>query len=315
MNDMNRTHAQAEAHGKAHGKALGKALGKATLDIVTWNVQWFCGLDDQVSVERVLAHARAMVDFDVLCLQEVAIDYPALTGDAGFDQVARVRELLAPQGFEVFFGAAVDEFGRDGRRQRFGNVVATRAPVAQVQRHLLPWPADGGVRSMPRVCVTATVQAPFGPLRVMTTHLEYYSASQRLAQAQALRELHGQASAHALAPPLADESGGPFQAKAHTTSALLCGDFNAETNDPAYAAVQAGLAPPLHRLADAWPRAHPGRAHEPTFRLFDRRYGPEPVACDFFFLSEDLLPRVRHLEVDSQTRLSDHQPVWLSLAA
>lgn len=292
-----------------------RAQSQATLDIVTWNVQWFCGLDDRVDVERVLEHARSMADFDVLCLQEVAIDYPALTGDAGFDQVARVHELLAPQGYEVFFGAAVDEFGRDGRRQQFGNLIATRAPVAHVQRHLLPWPADAGVRSMPRTCVSATVQAPFGPLRVMTTHLEYYSASQRLAQAEALRALHVQASAHALAPPLADESGGPFQTKPHAASAILCGDFNAEPSDPAYAAVQAGVAPPLQRLTDAWPHAHPGRAHEPTFRLFDRRYGPEPVACDFFFVSEDLLPRVRHLEVDGRTQLSDHQPVWLRLAA
>lgn len=184
-----------------------------------------------------------------------------------------------------------------------------------MQRHLLPWPADGGVRSMPRVCVSATVQAPFGPLRVMTTHLEYYSASQRLAQAQALRELHEQASGHALAPPMLDESGGPFQAKLHTTSAILCGDFNAEPSDPACAAVQAAVAPPMQRLVDAWPAAHAGRAHEATFRLFDRRYGPEPVACDFFFVSEDLLPRVRHLEVDGRTQLSDHQPVWLRVAA
>jgi len=296
---------------------------KDTLDLITWNVQWFCGLDDRVSVERVLEHARSMVDFDVLCLQEVAIDYPALMGDAGFDQVARVRAWLAPHGFQVFFGAAVDEFGRDGRRQRFGNLIATRLPVAHVQRHLLPWPPDSGVRSMPRACVSATLRAPFGPLRVMTTHLEYYSAAQRLAQAKALREVHLQASAHALAPPMADESGGPFQAKPHTVSAVLCGDFNAEPSDPAYAAVQVAAhaakpgdgAASLHGLADAWPRAHPGRAHEPTFRLFDRRYGPEPVACDFFFVTEDLLSRVRRLEIDSDTRLSDHQPVWLRLAS
>ena len=226
-----------------------------------------------------------------------------------------MREQLAPLGFEVFFGAAVDERGRSGRRQRFGNLVATRLPVAQVQRHLLPWPADAGVRSMPRGCVSVTLRSPFGPLRVMTTHLEYYSASQRLAQARALHELHAQAGAHALAPPLPDDSGGPFQAKLHTPSAILCGDFNAEPHDAACAAVQAAVAPPLRRLVDAWPHAHAGEVHAPTFRLFDRRYGPEPVACDFVFVSEDLLPRVRHLEVDSRTRLSDHQPVWLRLAA
>jgi len=287
------------------------------LDIVTWNVQWFCGIDEQVSVERVLEHARSMSDFDVLCLQEVAVNYPALTGNmmgnAGFDQVARVREFLAPLGFEVFFGAAVDELGRDGRRQQFGNLIATRLPVAHVQRHMLPWPADGGVRSMPRICVSATVLSPLGPLHVMTTHLEYYSKRQRMAQAQALRELHVQAGGHAAAPPLEDESGGPFQSKPHAASAILCGDCNFETRDAEYAAVQAEVAAPARRLVDAWRHVHPGETHAPTFRLFDRRYGPQPIACDFFFVSEDLLPRVKCLEVDLQTRVSDHQPLWLRL--
>ena len=155
-----------------------------------------------------------MADFDVLCLQEVAVNYPQLTGNAGFDQVARLRQLLP--GFEVCFGAAVDELGRDGQRQQFGNLVATRLPVAQVQHTPLPYPADGGVRSMPRMCTSVTVIAALGPVRVMTTHLEFYSPLQRLAQAQALLDIHTQACAQAAQPPLADETGGPFQSKVHT---------------------------------------------------------------------------------------------------
>ena len=61
------------------------------MKLITWNVQWFCGLDDVVSVERVVGEARAMADFDVLCLQEVAVNYQQLMGNAGFDQVARLR--------------------------------------------------------------------------------------------------------------------------------------------------------------------------------------------------------------------------------
>ena len=83
------------------------------------------------------------------------------------------------------FGAAVDEFSAGGARQRFGNLVATRLPVLQVQHHALPWPADGGVTSMPRMCTVLTLRDPgLGALRVMTTHLEYYSKPQRMAQAQ-----------------------------------------------------------------------------------------------------------------------------------
>ena len=187
------------------------------MQLISWNVQWFCGLDDVVSVERVVDEARAMADFDVLCLQEVAINYPQLTGNAGFDQVARLRQLLP--GFEVCFGAAVDELGRQGEHQRFGNLVATRLPLAQVQHYPLPYPDDAGVRSMPRMCSMVTVLAPWGPVRVMTTHLEFYSARQRMAQAQALVDLHAQACRQAAHAPQADETGAPFQTKAHTCSA------------------------------------------------------------------------------------------------
>jgi endonuclease/exonuclease/phosphatase family metal-dependent hydrolase len=281
------------------------------MKLITWNVQWFCGLDEVVDVGRVLHEARAMADFDVLCLQEVAIDYPRLTGDAGFDQVTRVRELLP--GYEVRFGAAVDELGRHGGRQCFGNLIASRLPVAHVQHHALPYPADAGVRSMPRMCTSAMLIAADGPVRVMTTHLEFYSARQRAAQAQALVNIHAEACGHALHPPLDDESGQPFQNKLHTRSAILCGDFNLETANAEYGVIQAPPAADATRFVDAWRVRHGDRPHEPTFRLFDRRYGPEPISCDFIFVSEDLKPRVQRVEVNLRTRVSDHQPVLLEL--
>ncbi len=279
--------------------------------LITWNVQWFCGLDGVVSVERVLDHARAMADFDVLCLQEVAVDYPRLTGNAGFDQVARVAGLLP--GYEVRFGAAVDELGRHGRRQRFGNLIASRLAVLETQHHRLPWPADGGVRSMPRMCSSATVLAPSGPLRVMTTHLEYYSAPQRSAQARALVELHAQACGHVAQPPLDDETGRPFQNKPHTRSAVLCGDFNLQPASADHAVIQAAPAPGATRLVDAWTALHGARPHDPTFLLFERSEGPEPITCDLVFVSDDLAPRVQRIEVDLHTRLSDHQPVLVEI--
>lgn len=281
------------------------------MQLITWNVQWFCGLDDVVSVERIVREARAMADFDVLCLQEVAIDYPALEGNAGFDQVAVLQDLLP--GFEVCFGAAVDELGRHGQRQRFGNLVATRWPVAQVQHQPLPYPADNRVRSMPRMCTSATLLTPLGPIRVMTTHLEFYSRRQRAAQAQALVALHAQACDQAAHPPPADETGAPFQSKLHTASAILCGDFNLEVTDPEYAVIQGAPVAEATRLTDAWRLIHGDAGHAPTFRLHDRRYGPVPIACDFCFVSDDLATRVVRIEVNAGTRASDHQPVLLEL--
>jgi len=155
------------------------------------------------------------------------------------------------------------------------------------------------------------VRAPrLGDVRVMTTHLEYYSAPQRLAQARALRALHDEACALAAAPPKASDDGSPFQPKCHTPQAVLCGDFNAEITDAAIAAISASEGPhAAHGLRNAWPLVHGSAPLAPTFRLFDHTYGPEPMACDFVFVSAGLAQRVRRIEVDLQTRASDHQPV------
>jgi endonuclease/exonuclease/phosphatase family metal-dependent hydrolase len=279
------------------------------MQLVTWNTQWCRGLDGRVDPARIVQGARSLGDFDALCLQEIAQGFDGMPGAPG-DQPAQIEALLP--GFRVFFGAAVDDVGPDGRPMRFGNLVATRLPVLHVQHHALPWPADAGVRSMPRMCTVVTVADPqLGPVRVMTTHLEYDSKPQRSAQALALRALHAEACAHAATPPLADDRPSPFRAKAHTPHAILCGDFNFQPSEPEYAAIQAPCGDA--RLHDAWRHVHGTSPHAPTFCLFDRTYGPEPIACDFVFVSDALLPQVRDVSVDLQTQASDHQPVRLVL--
>jgi endonuclease/exonuclease/phosphatase family metal-dependent hydrolase len=284
------------------------------MKVITWNVQWFCGLDGLIDIARVIKAAQEMADFDVICMQEVAVNYVRLEGDASHDQPAILKSLLP--GFDVFFGATVDELAADGKsRQRFGNLIASRLPVAQVQHHALPYPADatpGGVRSMPRMCTCATVMTAFGPVRIMTTHLEFYSPTMRLSQARELLRLHSQGSALARFQPLQDDTGGPFQSKPHTKHCILTGDFNFETTSEEYALMQTKQND-ADELRDAWSVAQPGLRHSPTFRLHDRRYGPEPIACDFLFVSDALTPHIRRVEVNLTTKFSDHQPVFLEL--
>lgn len=55
------------------------------MKIINWNVQWFCCLDGLIDVARVVETARAMADFDVLCLQEIAVSRPLLEGNAAHD--------------------------------------------------------------------------------------------------------------------------------------------------------------------------------------------------------------------------------------
>ena len=123
--------------------------------------------------------------------------------------------------------------------------------------------------------------------------------------------------AQATSPPLTDASSSPFQTKAHTLHAVLCGDFNLTASEPLYAVMQAPFLlageAAAHALGDAWPLAHGAAPYAPTFRLFDRTYGPEPVARDIVFVSECLAAQRHLIEVDGQTRASDHQPVMVEL--
>src|SRR5436305_13372304 len=100
------------------------------MKLITWNIQWCRGVDGVVDPGRIVDHARKFADFDVLCLQEVARNYPGLAGSGGADQFALLAALLP--GFTALEGVAVDEFSStDGRRQ-FGNMILTRLPVVQV---------------------------------------------------------------------------------------------------------------------------------------------------------------------------------------
>lgn len=276
------------------------------MQLMSWNVQWFRGVDGVVDVERTLAAAAGFSDFDVLCMQEVAVDYPGLAGGADFDQVARVRTLLP--GYQLFFTPGVNELRGDGsaRRRQFGNLIATRLPALQVEHALLPWLPDASGPSMRRVCTALTVQAASGPVRVMNTHLEYFAPEQRIVQTRRLRELHAEACA--LAQAIGDRAlgQGTYGAKPHTARAVLCGDFNCEAGSQEYAQL---VASGPGAFVDVFQALHPGQAQPGTFGLYDRTYMKQPIACDFVFASAEVARAATSFRVEEQLQCSDHQPV------
>ena len=264
--------------------------------LLSWNVQWCRGIDGRVDPRRIAAEAKRLAGPDVLCLQEIAVNFPEMEGSSGEDQVDDLK--IALPGYAPFFAPAVDLPGKRGRRQ-FGNLILSKLKVGRVMRHTLPWPASA-VRSMPRVVVEAVVEAPFGPLRVMTTHLEYYTLEHRAAQIARLGELHREACT----PKMPDDEPGSYEWSTRGTSAVICGDFNLKPEDPHHQRMlDAGFV-------DAWQALNPGKPRQDTFHLHD---GQPPYCCDYMFLTPDLVPRLRSLRVDTATRASDHQPVIAEL--
>lgn len=277
------------------------------MKLITWNIQWGRGMDGRVDLARIVAEARRVADFDVLCLQEVADGFSDLDGHDGGDQFAGLAALLP--GYAGVEGIAVDLPGEGGRRQRFGSMIFSRLPVGRVLRHALPWDADGTTRNMPRMLLDVEVTADFGPVRVMTTHLEYFSAPLRARQVEAIREIYRLGVMRARHSPQAGT--GPYELGDLPAAAILTGDFNMRPDDP----VRRSLSQPVGEVqgfADAWESLHPGVPHPPSFCIADQKYGA-PHCCDFVLVSRDLVSRLTHMGYETETRASDHQPVLVEI--
>jgi endonuclease/exonuclease/phosphatase family metal-dependent hydrolase len=274
--------------------------------ILTWNIQAGLGCDGQTDLGRIADTIRAR-DPDIVCLQEVARNVPELAG--GADQVEQLTALFP--GHYGAFGPAIDRAGAS-RRVRFGNMILSRLPVLQVFNHPLPQPAAPGIKHMPRQATEIVADTPAGPLRVVTTHLEYHSQVQRIAQVQHLRRLQADVEANAAAPGT-DPAQGIYAAVPRPVSALYCGDFNAAPGDAAHALMTSPL-PSGAALHDAWSVFAPDAPHPPTTGIFDRKQWPQGShARDYFFVTADVAARILEVGVDVETDQSDHQPVVLRL--
>jgi endonuclease/exonuclease/phosphatase family metal-dependent hydrolase len=284
------------------------------MNLMTWNIQWCRGVDLDVDPARIVTEAKRIADFDVLCVQEIAENFPDpdLGGSAGEDQFALLATLLP--GYLAIPAVAVDQPARNGRRRRFGNMIFSRLPVQQVYRHSLPYPCDPGIPGMPRIAIEAVVTAPFGDVRVITTHLEYYSALQRMAQTEALRAIYADGHAHARDGRITMNDGSPFQTFVRPRATIITGDFNFEPDGPEHPRMLAPFADGTPPLVDAWQVAHPGVPHPATFCIYQKTDSSgEELHCDFIFVSDELRSRVRAVTVEQQTQASDHQPVILTL--
>ena len=283
------------------------------MKLLSWNIQWGRGMDGRVDLARTLGAIHRLGDFDLICLQEVAINFPGLPGSRGEDQMAELSAGLP--GYTAIYGAATDVPNTHGGRSQFGNAVFSRLPVGQVWRHLLPWPAEPATPSMQRILVEAVVEsAEVGPLRVMTTHLEYYSQRQRQAQIDAIRRLHAEACAMPARSPLAEEQGGAFEVFPRPAEALLCGDMNFTVWSPERSRILAPYDDDVPDFLDAWSVLHRNEPHAPTVGIHRADFVSQPECFDFILVTERLAGRLNACGIDAETEASDHQPVWVELA-
>jgi endonuclease/exonuclease/phosphatase family metal-dependent hydrolase len=285
------------------------------MKLLSWNVQWGRNAAGVVDLARTVREAQRLADFDVLCLQELTRGFASLPGGPGDDQFAELAALLP--GYTVLEAIGADLPALPGtsgaRRRQFGNAIATRLPVAQVFRRALPWPADPAAPSMQRVALEAVLGGSPVALRVLVTHLEFYSTQQRLAQVDELRRLQQEAAQHAASPAPGENGTGPFAPTDRPVSAIVCGDFNSPWGTEAYTRMLEPIAG-SPAFVDAWTTLHPGATPPPTAGVYDtEQWSSGPMTCDFVFVTEDLRGRMKRCEIDGTTEASDHQPIVLEL--
>ena len=277
--------------------------------VVSWNIHWGCGKDSRIRIHAIIDVLRKL-NPDIICLQEVAANHPELEGNASANQF---RQLAGAFGGYQPVLEPTSEIYQNNMPRQFGNLLLSKYRITQVHRHSLPWPPDPANPGMPRGLIEAVVEAPGGKLRVLTTHLEYYSQIQRMAQVRHIKYLHWEACERArLYQPNANLDA-PFQLGFRPGSAIYCGDFNFTPDLAEHAEMLAtddSIAVPL---VDAWSHTHPDTARAPTAGLHGFKWPERPECYDYFFVTEDLLPRVNAVKVQSETAASDHQPIVLDL--
>ncbi len=279
--------------------------------VVSWNIHWGCGKDGRIRIHAIIDVLRKF-NADVICLQEVAANHPELEGNASANQF---KQLAGAFGAYHSVQAPASEIYRNNLPRLFGNVLFSKFRFSQVHRHLLPWPPDpSSPPGMPRGMIEAVIDAPEGKVRVLTTHLEYYSLAQRIAQVRQIRYLHWEACERARTFEPDPTLDAPYQLGFRPGSAIYCGDFNLVPGSPEYLeliAPEEGIALPL---VDAWSATHPGQSHVPTAGLHGFAWPDKPDCYDYFFVTEDLAPRLTAVEVQTETVASDHQPIVLDIS-
>ncbi|MBL8310682.1 MAG: endonuclease/exonuclease/phosphatase family protein [Burkholderiales bacterium] len=283
--------------------------------LMTWNIQWGRGVGPDgprtVRLEETISRIRYWSP-DVICLQEVCVNFPANTDGRDEDQLA-LLQIAFPDYQSVF--APTTDWYVPGKVQRFGNMVLSRFPLLCSRVHLLPSPRDAGAAGISgaRSAAEVWIDTPIGLYRIVSTHLEYGSFVQRRAQVEYVAGLQ-QGPTLQIALATADERAHrrvdmfdrrtPVSAVPHACASLIVGDFNSPPGGVEFNALgDAGYR-------DLWQKVHGHRPHVATLSVHHRAR-PEfhPICYDFIFGDGQSVDAISDIVVDCEATESDHQPL------
>ncbi|SLN27585.1 endonuclease/exonuclease/phosphatase family protein [Oceanibacterium hippocampi] len=293
----------------------------------SYNIHFGVGTDGRHDLDRI---AATVGDADIIALQEVTRYWP---GAAPVDQSQILAERLGRYhaygaGVDVDLGETAEDDPAGGaapdpahcRRRTFGNMVLSRWPIRTTRNILLPKRPITGMFDLQRSALETVIDTPSGLLRVYSVHLSHVAPSQRIGQAEALMALVRQAP----------EEGAPWDGispaefrKAEPSvpvpprRAIVMGDMNMTTDEPAYELICGGLYrgrrhAHYDQLHDAWSLAG-GDEKDPAAGATFTGGTAGPRRIDYAFVTPELRRAVTDAWVDGRADGSDHQPLFVRL--
>ncbi len=288
------------------------------MKIVTYNIHYAIGKDDQYDLERVVNSVHGA---DIIALQEVERNYGPPNGPSQPEDIA----ALLPD-YHWVFDASFDIDGSEkqadgtimNRRRQHGQMLLSRWPIVSKRYFPLPRINIESEFNMQMGVIEGVLDTPAGVLRVYNVHFGSVSSEERIRQANFLVALVRDAPSE----------GGAWTGPATTAaerdwsvgvpqppmpeSAVVLGDFNMQPDSPEYEII--AMAKVEHNgslLTDIWEQKNPG-SNVLTWHPHPWRPGDEQSArLDYCFLTAELAARARSSQVDEAAQGSDHQPLWV----
>jgi endonuclease/exonuclease/phosphatase family metal-dependent hydrolase len=155
------------------------STGTAQLRVLQWNLHHGVGTDGKYDIDRIASWIAKMTP-DVVMLNEVE----KYTGWGNEDQPARYKSMLQSKTGKTWYSVFAQEYG-DWTSNGKGHLILSTYPLETVDRSTL---------SYDRVVADARVTVNGRTISLLVTHLDPYSTSYRLVQAQQVVQW---ASAHA----------------------------------------------------------------------------------------------------------------------
>jgi len=264
--------------------------------IASYNVHFGVGLDGEYDCPRI---ANAVRSADIVCFQEITRGYIAnggadMVGDLKAELTDRFCAFHAP--CDIDMGSRLDGDGHAvSARMQFGNMVASRWPIASVRGHLLPRRLRLDGLNLQRGMLECVIDTPLGVLSVNSIHLDHLSGAERLDQITVMHRLAQSAlkdgtsisgtTAFGMAEPAMPEH------------FIVAGDFNCLPGSREHQAMTARGVVDVTAATNAWSWTDPD-CKEPDQRL------------DYMLCDPALASLCMDVNINQAENGSDHMPVF-----